>query len=141
MVKVFGMKRSGIHHVDATGDWVIRVTVGYRCGFIFTAHSVSGHALSFNWPVRVYFEDTDSGGIVYYASYLKFMERARTEWLRGRGIDVEMLARKDRVLFAVRSLELDYRQPARSSDALRLSVVLERSRRASLELWQEVNSG
>ena len=46
-----------------------------------------------NWPVRVYFEDTDSGGIVYYASYLKFMERARTEWLRGRGIDVEMLAR------------------------------------------------
>jgi len=75
---------------------------------------------------------------VYYASYLKFMERTRTEWLRGRGIDVEMLARKDRVLFAVRSLEFDHRQPARSSDALRLSVVLERSRRASLELWQEV---
>ena len=74
---------------------------------------------------------------MYYASYLKFMERARTEWLRGRGIDVEMLARKDRVLFA-RSLEFDHRQPARSSDALRLSVVLERVRRASLELWQEV---
>ena len=75
---------------------------------------------------------------MYYASYLKFMERARTEWLRGRGIDVEELARKDRVLFAVRSLELDYRQPARLSDALRVSVVLERARRASLELWQEV---
>ena len=99
---------------------------------------MSGHAPSFNWPVRVYFEDTDSGGIVYYASYLKFMERARTEWLRGRGIDVEGLARKDRVLFAVRSLKLDYRQPARLSDALRVSVVLERTRRASLELWQEV---
>ena len=103
----------------------------------FKAHSVSGHAPSVNWPVRVYFEDTDSGGIAYYASYLKIMERARAEWLRGRGIDVERLARKDRVLFAVRSLEFDYRQPARSSDALRLSVVLERSRRASLELWQE----
>ena len=75
---------------------------------------------------------------MYYASYLKFMERARTEWLRGRGIDVERLARNDRVLFAVRSLELDYRQPARLSDALRVSVVLERARRASLELWQEV---
>ena len=99
---------------------------------------MSGHAPSFNWPVRVYFEDTDAGGIVYYASYLKFMERARTEWLRGRGIDVEGLARKDRVLFAVRSLELDYRQPARLSDSLRVSVVLERARRASLELWQEV---
>ena len=138
MVKVFGMKRSGIHHVDATGDWVIRVTVGYCCGFFFKADSVSDHAPSVNWPVRVYFEDTDSGGIVYYASYLKFMERARTEWLRGRGIDVERLARKDRVLFAVRSLEFDYRQPARLSDALRVSVVLERARRASLELWQEV---
>ena len=99
---------------------------------------MSDHGPSFNWPVRVYFEDTDSGGIVYYASYLKFMERARTEWLRGLGIDVEDLARKDRVLFAVRSLEGDYRQPARLSDALRVSVVLERARRASLELWQEV---
>ena len=99
---------------------------------------MTDHEPSFNWPIRVYFEDTDSGGIVYYASYLKFMERARTEWLRGRGIDVAELARKDRVLFAVRSLELDYRQPARLSDALRVSVVLERARRASLELWQEV---
>ena len=102
----------------------------------FKAHNVSGHVSSFDWPVRVYFEDADSGGIVYYASYLKFMERARTEWLRDRGIDVEMLARKDRVLFAVRSLEFDYRQPARSSDPLRVSVVLERARRASLELCQ-----
>ena len=99
---------------------------------------MSNHEPSFNWPVRVYFEDTDSGGIVYYASYLKFMERARTEWLRGRGIDVEELAQKDRVLFAVRSLKLDYLQPARLSDWLRVSVVLERVRRVSLELWQEV---
>ena len=99
---------------------------------------MSDHAPSFNWPVRVYFEDTDSGGIVYYASYLKFMERARTEWLRGRGIDLRGLPRKDRILFGVRSFELDYRQLARLSDALRVSVVLERARRASFELWQEV---
>ena len=99
---------------------------------------MSGHASAFDWPVRVYFEDTDSGGIVYYASYLKFMERARTEWLRGRGIDVEGLVRKDRVLFVVRSLEVDYRQPARLSDALEVSVVLKRARQASLELCQEV---
>lgn len=99
---------------------------------------MSDRELPFNWPVRVYFEDTDAGGIVYYASYLKFMERARTEWLRGRGIDVEGLARKDRILFAVRSIELDYRQPARLSDALWVSVVLEQARRTSLELWQEV---
>ena len=75
---------------------------------------------------------------MYYASYLNFMERARTEWLRDLGIDVEELARKDRVLFAVRSLEVDYRKPARLSDALWVSVVLERARRASLHLWQEV---
>ena len=99
---------------------------------------MSNRESPFNWPVRVYFEDTDSGGIVYYANYLKFMERARTEWLRGHGIDVEGLARKDRVLFAVRSLKLDYLQPARLSDTLQVSVVLERARRASLELWQEV---
>ena len=66
------------------------------------------------------------------------MERARSEWLRGRGIDVEELSRKDRILFAVRSLKLDYRQPARLSDTLQVSVVLERARRASLELWQAV---
>ena len=99
---------------------------------------MSNHEPSFNWPVRVYFEDTDSGGIVYYASYLKFMERARTEWLRGCGIDVGELAQRDQVLFAVRSLKLDYLRPARLSDMLRVSVVLERAGRASLELWQEV---
>ena len=75
---------------------------------------------------------------MYYASYLKFVERARTEWLRGRGIDVEELTRKDQVMFAVRSLNLDYRKPARLSDALCVSVVLERARRASLDLWREV---
>ena len=92
----------------------------------------------FEWPVRVYFEDVDSGGIVYYASYLRFMERARTEWLRCRGIDVAVLARKDRVLFVVKSLKLDYRYPAKLSNALQVSVVLQDIYRASLDLWQEI---
>lgn len=92
----------------------------------------------FEWPVRVYFEDVDSGGIVYYASYLKFMERARTEWLRCRGIDVAVLARKERVLFVVKSLKLDYRHPAKLSNALQVSVVLQEIHRASLDLWQEI---
>lgn len=92
----------------------------------------------FEWPVRVYFEDVDSGGIVYYASYLKFMERARTEWLRFRGIDVAVLASKHRILFAVKSIKLDYRRPARLSDALRVSVVLQSIRRASIDLSQEI---
>jgi acyl-CoA thioester hydrolase len=92
----------------------------------------------FEWPVRVYFEDVDSGGIVYYASYLKFMERARTEWLRCRGIDVAVLARKERVLFVVKSLKLDYRHPAKLSNALHVSVVLQEIHRASLDLWQEI---
>ena len=92
----------------------------------------------FEWPVRVYFEDVDSGGIVYYASYLKFMERARTEWLRCRGIDVAVLASEDRVLFVVKSIKLDYQRPARLSDALRVSVALRGIHRASLDLSQEI---
>ena len=72
---------------------------------------MSDRGPSFNWLLGVPFEDTDSGGIVYYASYLKFIERARTEWLRGHEIDVERIAREDHALFAVRSLKLDYRQP------------------------------
>ena len=62
---------------------------------------------TFVWPVRVYYEDTDSGGVVYYDNYLKFMERARTEWLRAHGFEQDVLLRDQRVLFAVRSLSVD----------------------------------
>ncbi|HCK80234.1 MAG TPA: tol-pal system-associated acyl-CoA thioesterase [Candidatus Competibacteraceae bacterium] len=72
----------------------------------------------FVWPVRVYYEDTDSGGVVYYANYLKFMERARTEWLRARGLEQDALLQEQRVMFAVRSLTVDYRRPARFNDLL-----------------------
>jgi acyl-CoA thioester hydrolase len=73
---------------------------------------------AFHWPVRVYYEDTDSGGVVYYANYLKFMERARTEWLRALGFEQTVLASAHGVLFVVRRTAVDYRQPARFNDEL-----------------------
>ena len=81
-------------------------------------------AEQFSWPVRVYYEDTDAGGIVYYGNYLKFMERARTEWLRSCGIDVAKLADTDRLMFTVRAIALDFLKPARLSDNLDVSVAI-----------------
>jgi acyl-CoA thioester hydrolase len=75
----------------------------------------------FSWPARVYWEDTDGGGIVYYANYLRFLERARTEWLRQRGHSQQRLAREEGILFTVVSLEIEYRVPARLDDELEIS--------------------
>jgi acyl-CoA thioester hydrolase len=72
----------------------------------------------FSWPVRVYWEDTDGGGIVYYANYLRFLERARTEWLRSLGHSQQELARTPGILFAVAGLSIEYRRPARLDDEL-----------------------
>lgn len=91
----------------------------------------------FSWPIRVYYEDTDSGGIVYYANYLKFMERARTEWLRARGYEQDTLLAQG-LAFAVSRLEIDYLRPARFNDALVCEVRLDGLRRASLALTQSV---
>lgn len=93
----------------------------------------------FHWPVRVYYEDTDCGGVVYYANYLKFMERARTEWLRAHGFEQDVLRSEYGVIFAVRSVSIDYLQPARFNDALRVSVRLLEFGRASVEVAQDVN--
>ena len=95
-------------------------------------------AEQFSWPVRVYYEDTDAGGIVYYGNYLKFMERARTEWLRSCGIDVARLADTDRLMFTVRSITLDFLKPARLSDNLDVSVTVGRMRKVSVELAQTI---
>jgi len=92
----------------------------------------------FRWPVRVYYEDTDSGGVVYYANYLKFMERARTEWLRSRGFEQDDLAAREGVIFAVRSVHIDYLKPARFNDQLQVVSTLRQCRRASLEFHQRV---
>lgn len=72
----------------------------------------------FLWPIRVYYEDTDSGGVVYYANYLKFMERARTEMLRASGFEQDQLREDRDLLFVVRSVELELKQPARFNDEL-----------------------
>ncbi len=92
----------------------------------------------FTWPARVYWEDTDAGGVVYYANYLKFLERARTEWLRALGVGQIELAANDGVVFVVRRIEADYHKPARFDDALLITCRLLTTGRASLEIGQTV---
>ena len=81
----------------------------------------------FSIPVRVYYEDTDAGGVVYYANYLKFMERARTEWLRSVGFEQDVLSANERVLFAVRAIKVDFLKPGRFNDLLEATVNVRRS--------------
>ena len=92
----------------------------------------------FSWPTRVYWEDTDAGGVVYHAQYLAFLERARTEWLRARGKGQETLRRDHDLVFAVRAMRIDFRAPARLDDALDVTVALRQCRRASLVIAQAV---
>jgi acyl-CoA thioester hydrolase len=92
----------------------------------------------FRFKVRVYWEDTDAAGIVYYANYLRFLERARTEWLRLRGYDQQALASRHAVVFVVRSIALDFLRPARLDDELEVSVELKRLGSASIELGQRI---
>jgi acyl-CoA thioester hydrolase len=92
----------------------------------------------FTWPVRIYYEDSDAGGIVFYANYLKFMERARTEWLRSLGFEQDVLSEREGILFAVRRVELDYLRPARFNDLLMVTVDLAGRGGASLDFEQEV---
>ncbi len=94
--------------------------------------------IEFLWPVRVYYEDTDAGGVVYYANYLRFMERARTEWLRSLGFEQDRLIAEQGIVFAVRAVSLDYLKPARFNDTLQISVTLSDRGRASMSFAQEV---
>lgn len=95
----------------------------------------------FSWPTRVYWEDTDAGGVVYHAQYLAFMERARTEWMRARGHGQMRLREEHDLVFAVRAMRIDFRLPARLDDALQVSVALRECRRASLVLVQSIRRG
>lgn len=92
----------------------------------------------FIWPVRIYYEDTDSGGVVYYANYLKFLERARTEWLRSLGFELDALGRDTQVMFVVRKLTVDYHRPARFNDLLHVRTTIAEARHASLHFMQTV---
>ena len=91
----------------------------------------------FTWQARVYYEDTDAGGVVFYANYLKFFERARTEWLRTSGIGQQALSETHRVMFVVKSTAVDYHAPAKLDDELKLTVVVQKLGRASVEFFQE----
>lgn len=93
---------------------------------------------AFEWPVRVYWEDTDGGGVVYYANYLKFLERARTEWLRARGIGQRALAAERGLLFAIAGLEIRFLSPARLDDELLATCALTRRGGASMEFRQQI---
>jgi acyl-CoA thioester hydrolase len=94
--------------------------------------------LVFSFPVRVYWEDTDGGGVVYHAAYLCFLERARTEWLRARGIEQHGMRESEDLVMAVRSLSVEFEAPARLDDVLDVRLRLTGLRRASFELEQEL---
>ena len=94
---------------------------------------------NFVWPVRVYYEDTDAGGVVYYANYLRFLERARTEWLRALGVGQTQLMESTGLAFAVRSLNAEYLKSARLDDELEVVSALESLGRAQLRFAQRID--
>lgn len=98
----------------------------------------AAEAGAFWFPVRVYWEDTDAGNVVYYAGYLRFMERARSEWLRAQGVDQAGLLRDARVQFVVAEAHIRYHRPARYDDLLQVSVQVTELRGASLVMQQEI---
>jgi acyl-CoA thioester hydrolase len=92
----------------------------------------------FEWNARVYFEDTDSGGVVYHANYLKFMERARTEWLRSLGLNQIKLKQEDKVMFVVRKIDIQYKIPARFNDELLIQTDCVKTTDYSIILKQNI---
>lgn len=95
----------------------------------------------FSHPVRIYWEDTDAGGVVYHAQYLAFLERARSEWMRAQGYGQEVLRQQHALLFAVRAMQVDFLKPARLDDALAVTATLRECRRASVVFAQEIRRG
>jgi len=93
---------------------------------------------SFVWPVRVYWEDTDAGGVVYYANYLKFMERARTEWLRSLGVEQGPLKDQHALMFVILDTEAHYKLPAKYGDLLQVTCVLQEHTRTSITFGQNI---
>lgn len=96
---------------------------------------------AFTIPVRIYYEDTDAGGVVYYANYLKYLERCRTEWLRSIGHEQGNLLRDDGIAFVVRSVNLEYLKPARLDDLLSVSLEVEKISRSQIFFRQHIRRG
>jgi acyl-CoA thioester hydrolase len=95
----------------------------------------------FEWPVRVYYEDTDAQGVVYYANYFRFLERARTEWLRSLGVDMVTLQAKERRIFVVAEVQVRFLAPARLSDDLLVTARLVNLTRVSFDIEQRIYRG
>jgi len=98
----------------------------------------SGNSIPFAWPVRVYYEDTDAQGVVYYANYFKFMERARTEWIRSLGIEQDQMLNEQQRMFVVVDTRADFLIPARFNDELAVTARLMSSARASFQIEQNI---
>jgi acyl-CoA thioester hydrolase len=95
----------------------------------------------FSWPARVYWEDTDGGGVVYYANYLKYLERARSEWLRSLGFAQSQLVKDPGVIFVVTNVNIDYRRPARLDDSLVITCEYLPEGAASMSFAQAILRG
>lgn len=95
----------------------------------------------FSFPIRVYWEDTDAGGVVYHASYLRFLERARSEWLRAHGVAQQALKQRDDVALVVREMRIDFLRAAQLDDELLATVVPGVARKASFTVTQELSRG
>lgn len=96
---------------------------------------------AFSWPIRVYWEDTDAGGVVYHAGYLRFFERARSEWLRASGIGQQKLREELGIVFVVHSMDIRFNRPARLDDALQATVAVKELRSASFSVTQTLLRG
>ena len=95
----------------------------------------------FTWTIRVYYEDTDAGGIVFYANYLKYFERARTEWLRALAINQQELIEQHGAMFVVKNVSIDYHAPAKLDDVITLTLSIEKLGRASIQFAQQACCG
>lgn len=113
----------------------------WRCSRLSDPEEEGQPGMAHSFALRVYYEDTDLAGIVYYANYLKFIERARSEWVRERGIDQTRLKAEDGIVFAVRRVEADYLRPAHFDDLLRVETELTGMTGARIALAQTVLRG
>ena len=95
---------------------------------------------TFNWPIRVYYEDTDSGGVVYHSNYLNFMERARTEWLRHLGFEQTYIRDELNVIFVVHNMQIIFKKPAKFNDMLTITSQLTNIGRGSFEFMQTITA-
>lgn len=105
------------------------------------SHLTKDSSPVFEWPIRVYIEDTDMGGVVFYANYLKFFERARTEWLRNLGVTQQVLMNEYSLIFVVSHIAVDYVKSARLDDDLKVTVQVKRMGRASIHFSQKAWCG